>query len=235
MKKKKNNERHTGETVSRMVNETLEKFNISSKVFSVVRDGGSNMVAGFRNGDMISFYCFAHRLQLIIKTNVLNKRSINDAVARCKNFVSHIHKSSNAADEFRKIQKSLHRKETTLPQDVDTRWDSLFYMLERLLEEKSPVVMFSSENAHPGRDISFAKWKLIEQVVELLRPFKQATKEAQFRSSSISMVIPTILGLISFLEDAVTLPSFELVKGAAEDFLFDLNRRFSKSAVLENQ
>ena len=107
-------------------------------------------------------------------------------------------------------------------------------MLERLLEEKSPVVMFSSENAHPGRDLSSAEWKLIEQVVELLRPFKQATKEAQFRSSSISMVIPTILGLISFLEDAVTLPSFELVKGAAEDFLFDLNRRFSKSAVLEN-
>ena len=167
------------------INSILEEFKITSKINAVVRDGGSNLVSGFRNSVMESVYCLTHQLQLIVKGHVLDQRMVKDAIARCKNFVSHINKSTVAAEKFRKIQENVgFRKVLKLIQDVCTRWDSTFYMLKRFVKLKTAIVIFSSENPDPSRDLSSTDWDILKKVLDLLRPFQEATKEASYRKSS---------------------------------------------------
>ena len=56
------NERHTGENIVTVFTTCLDTWNITGKLHLVLRDSGSNFVAGFRNADILSCACFAHTL-----------------------------------------------------------------------------------------------------------------------------------------------------------------------------
>lgn len=197
-------ESHTGQLISETCHAVLEEFKLSSKTFAMVRDGGSNMVAAFRNDEIHSIYCFIHKIQLIVSNHVLDQRSVRDAIARCKNFVTHMHKSTTASDEFQKIQTQLNQKVLRLVQDVCTRWNSTFYLIERCLKLKAAIMVYNARFPSTGRDIRTSDWECLSKIVKILQPFEEATREASSRSSSLSMVIPTVLGLQTFLEDAIT-------------------------------
>lgn len=47
------------------------------------------------------------------------------------------------------------------------------------------------------------QWGLVHQTIQLRSPFEEITKEASNRTSTISMIIPTILALRLFLSKAV--------------------------------
>ena len=82
------------------------------------------MVAGFCDeqlAEIPSLYCFIHKMQLVVKEMVLDQRSDSDAVARCKNYVGYLNKSTSAADKFRDIQNALKLPQKKLLQDVSTR------------------------------------------------------------------------------------------------------------------
>lgn len=88
-----------------------------------------------------------------------------------------------------------------LIQDVTTRWNSTYYMLKRNLEQRKALVMYAVGNKIPT--LTTYQWGLVQKIVQLLSPFEEITKEASKRTSSISMIIPTILALRLFLPKAV--------------------------------
>jgi len=51
------NDRHTGEHIGSMMSRCLEKWDLSSKVHVIVRDNGTNFVAGLRNAGLQSIPC----------------------------------------------------------------------------------------------------------------------------------------------------------------------------------
>ena len=56
------NDHHTGEHIANMMNTCLESWDLSSEIHVIVRDNGSNFVAGLRDADLFSIPCLAHTL-----------------------------------------------------------------------------------------------------------------------------------------------------------------------------
>ena len=75
-------------------------------------------------------------------------------------------------------------------QDVATRWNSTYLMVERLLKLKRALAMHSIEE---GTTLPNAnQWSLLEGAQDLLMPFEEATNDLSSRNACASMVIPTV-------------------------------------------
>jgi hypothetical protein len=64
---------------------------------------------------------------------------INDIRKRCRQIVTFFHQSTKAMDKLKDIQAQL--PDHKLVQEVDTRWNSTFYMFERIIEQHEAVTL----------------------------------------------------------------------------------------------
>ena len=81
------NERHSGENIASVFMSCLDAWKINEKLHLVLRDSGSNFVAGFREAEILSSSCFAHTLQLVVKDGVLAQRGVETLLSVCRKIV----------------------------------------------------------------------------------------------------------------------------------------------------
>lgn len=73
----------TGQMISTKLEEALFEYQIDrSKIHIATRDGGSNMILGFRMASIESFHCFLHVLNLSIKVCFILEKSKNHKFRR---------------------------------------------------------------------------------------------------------------------------------------------------------
>ena len=82
----------------------IDKWKIGSKLHLVLRDNGSNFIAGLR---LANFGCLAHTLQLVVKDAVLAQKSVQDLLSRCRKIVGHLKQSNVAWHNLASIQDKL--------------------------------------------------------------------------------------------------------------------------------
>jgi hypothetical protein len=61
-------------------------------------------------------------------------------------------------------------------QDIVTRWNSTYYMLERLYEQRKAVRMYAAEHDIPT--LTVYSWGIVENIIRVLKPFEKITKQA---------------------------------------------------------
>jgi len=131
-------ERHTGDKISQWIEEILEKFGISTqKVVSFVHDNGSNFVCARKilaeKFEWSIESCVDHDLQLCIKAGLeINK--IQQVVSAARRLVEHFKKSELALQKYQPQMSSDDNCTLQIVQDVKTRWNSVYYMIECLLK-----------------------------------------------------------------------------------------------------
>ena len=91
-------------------------------------------------------------------------------------------------------------EELLLIQDVATRWNSTFYMLQRLSQPRVPVLAVLndktvSKKADLELDLSSQQWALAEELCTALKPFEAATRLLSAEYVSLSAVLPIVHGL----------------------------------------
>ena len=59
------NDCHTGENTGNFIASCLQSWKIENKLVCIVRDNGSNFVAGLRDAGLPNISCLAHTLQLV--------------------------------------------------------------------------------------------------------------------------------------------------------------------------
>lgn len=185
---------------SSWVENAAEKFNISlQNVFAIVHDNARNVVAALRileeRFGVVSYRCAGHTLQLVVN-HAMDDPIINKALSAARCLVKHIKKSEPASTKLN--QKQMGTSEHKLIQDVAVSWNSSYYMIERLLEQRWPVVatLSNQEITQRGKhylDLKNDQWILLEGLEEVLKPFEQATVFLSGQSYVTASVLPPLL------------------------------------------
>jgi hypothetical protein len=157
----------TGVRLAGALNDMLHAWNIEkAKVHAVLRDNAANIVKGLRDAEVVSVSCFAHTLQLSIHDAILCQQSVADLISAARKVVGHFKHSSNATSRLHAIQTDLSLPQHQLCQDVVTRWNSTFAMLERLAEQKRAVCVYVAET-DDITSLSNYQWTLLCRTVTI--------------------------------------------------------------------
>ncbi|MBN3274238.1 ZBED4 protein, partial [Polyodon spathula] len=68
-------------------------------------------------------------------SNIPGQTSLEFLLQQCSTIVGFFHHSTKAAENLKEIQKQLNIPEHKLIQSLETRWNSIFYMLDRIPEQ----------------------------------------------------------------------------------------------------
>jgi zinc finger BED domain-containing protein 1 (E3 SUMO-protein ligase ZBED1) len=183
-------ENHTSENLAEQINKTLNAWNLKNKIVFSVSDNAYNIQNALAQLKFKHFGCFAHTLNLIVQC-ALKKE--NDLIDKVKNICTHFRKSTNANNKLIAYQKNIGiDNPLKVLQDVATRWNATFYMLERFVQLETSIrgTMGLLDNAPPC--LNSDEWTAIKEFCNILRPFEEATRAVsgdQYMTASLVIVI----------------------------------------------
>ncbi|XP_035769102.1 zinc finger BED domain-containing protein 4-like [Neolamprologus brichardi] len=150
------------------------------------------------NAELPSLPCTAYTLQLVVHEGLLSQRSVADAMAVGCKIVGHFKHSALASSRLKDIQLQVNQPARRLQQEVQTRWNSTFYMIQTLIEQKQALGIFVSE--YGLTDMLMAhQWTLQEKVISVLGPFEELTRKVSSSDAMAADVIPAVTVLHRFL------------------------------------
>ena len=225
---------HTGLEIRNFLLESFHKWSIMTKVVSGVTDNGANMVAALGGMNGVSgFRCFAHSLQISVKAG-LSKAS--QLISRVRKIVSFFNYSPKQMERLNHTQRMLSQSEKPVGVIVDceTRWNSTFYMFERLVRLERAIVQLEltlsySDRADEKKDgeklknflLDHEEWSDLKNVVKVLKPLELATSLVSGSSyATLSLIIPMTTTAIQKLQVVQETPVANAVRlGILEDML----------------
>ena len=123
---------------------------------------------------------------------------------------------------FKNIQQQLSLPDHCLIQDVPTRWNSSYYMLERLIEQTRAITVANTE-CQPPTELR-EQWLLAEKVVLLLKIFEEATRESSGDYARAFVIIP----IINTLKRALAVEEDDCgIKAMKRGMLASLEQRYT--------
>ena len=120
--------------------------------------------------------CFAHSLNLAVQSSFARDEKLSSIKQRCKDILSHFHKSVKSSEKLRKVQHQLQHPEHKLIQEVSIRWNSTYLMLERIIEYFEAITTTLCLANHNHLCLTTDKKSLISSSLTVLKPFLEATK-----------------------------------------------------------
>ena len=175
-------ERHTGTNIAAELSTVTKEFGIKSEdVTALVTDNASNMTLCTNELGWPHLRCFAHTLQLSIRSAFDSNKTITNTILHAKKLVSHFKRSTLATNELHSVQRDQNIPEHNLIIDCPTRWNSTYDMFSRLVEQRVPIysVLHDPKVIKPdvcrSLELSQVQWEVIECMVPVLEPLYKAT------------------------------------------------------------
>ena len=138
-------ERHTSENVAEDINVLVHKWGLTHTIDCITTDNARNIVAAMRLVQWKRHPCFTHTLQLGVKAG-LTIPAVANILASCRKIVGQFKHSYLAQNALEKKQESLNITKHKLVQDIVTRWNSSYQMLDTLLEQERAVSAVLAES-----------------------------------------------------------------------------------------
>ena len=190
-------ESHTGINISEELEAILEEWKLpQDNLSAVTTDNGTNIVSALEILQWKRMPCFSHTLQLAVEV-VLKLPEVSRAIARCRQLVGHFNRSAKSSYLLQQKQADLHHKKLALIQDVTTRWNSAFYMAERILSQQQPLCATLLE-LHKGDMMpSDSEFTTLELFVKVMKPLVEITEAIGAEKwVTISVIRPVIHKLL---------------------------------------
>ncbi|CAG7825511.1 unnamed protein product, partial [Allacma fusca] len=202
------------------------------------------------NTSLTKIPCFAHLLQLAIKDAIKSNDTVSGMVGGAKLLKKYFHSSPYWYDRLKL------RAGKGLKNQADTRWNTVYYVFDRLSEPKFrealEQVLAETRKSKKQCKVSFSSYdyERIALISKLLAPLTALTNELQADKVTSSLVIPGLSFAYSSIcqidvEDDNGLRDFQLAlckclrdrfgSGVAEQEIGSINRRIQKNAVFANE
>ena len=179
------------------------------KIYTVT-DNAANVKAAMRRLSpeiFKSLYCFAHTFQLVVNDAVEAFPEFGRVIKKAKAVVNHFHKSAKDSHKLTEIQKTLNIKQHKLKNESPTRWNSLYYLMDRIVEQREAITVVLASNDKVN-NLRNHEWKTAESYVKVLKPFEDVTSMmSASRYPTLSMVIP-VLNVLKHLMDESEMDDF---------------------------
>lgn len=189
-------ESHTGVNIGKVLTESATEWGFADRHPAVVSDNASNMdVAVKECGFSPHIKCFAHTLNLASQ-RALDVSQVSRLLGRVRRIVTFFHKSTSAFSILQEKQTLLNIPKHKLIQDVATRWNSSYDMLDRFLEQQPAIVaaLMHKDLRKREKDLFTIKEDDVttaEDIVAVLKPVKSATTVlCSEKSPTLSVVYP---------------------------------------------
>ncbi|GBP41623.1 PiggyBac transposable element-derived protein 4 [Eumeta japonica] len=194
------NERHTSQNLCDFLKNIMAEWNISYKVAAIVSDNAANILSAVRLGEWRSISCFARSLSLAVQEAT---KEICDVLGRVKNIVEFFNRSTQGKLKLTATQQQMNLPVLKLKQDVQTRWNSTFNMLKRIVQIKDAVIA-TVAFLRPDLTLNERDWEVIG-VLPLLSRFYEITVEISAEKNvTLSKGIIFCNLLKSFLKNPVS-------------------------------
>ncbi|XP_076301646.1 zinc finger BED domain-containing protein 4-like [Lasioglossum baleicum] len=193
-------ESHTGEHIHSFLKNTLREWNLHNEEFNIffVTDNAANIVKAIRlNRTWERIPCFAHTLQLVIKDAIKPCSELVTLLTKCRRIVRYFHRSSAANQKLKREQLAQYPGRTPLKLiiDCETRWNSQYDMLNRLMNVRRALHTVLCEPRMPDA-ITSREWAEIEEYSTCLKLFKEATEIMTVENTpTLPRYIPTVYGI----------------------------------------
>lgn len=165
---------HTGNELEEAFGDMLEEWNLSERrLVAITTDRASNNVKAFAHLTWMS--CFGHNLDLSVN-KVLALEYVSLALSRLCKTISAFSTSAKRKRNLTNNQAQLGLPDTTLIQDVSTRWGSTQHMIERFLQQQKAVLAVLVQGRKSRSLIpTDADLTTLEVVNEVLAPLQEFT------------------------------------------------------------
>ncbi|XP_028648029.2 zinc finger BED domain-containing protein 4 isoform X1 [Erpetoichthys calabaricus] len=226
---------HLGEYVKQTLMDILEEWDIEAKrVLLVLRDSGAAIVSGAKVFEMPELSCSAHLLQRIISEGLHSHKVVKDILTKVKQCATHFQHSVVAQRRLSAIQEEVGVPQNDIIQIVPSRWNSTLHMFQRMLEQKSALMVYSSQHGFfmcPSAE----EWDILSHLVDTLTVIEEITSEMSRSDSSASCIIPSVTVLKCVLK--VHEPRNMTIQTLWKSMLHSVEKRFfqmvnSKEVVL---
>ena len=146
--------RHTGVNIAREIMRVLEEFNISNKIIALTTDNDSAMIAcGKEIADALDneisslnfshYHCAAHVLNLGVKNGL---KTVDNSIIKARKITNTIKNLNRLCDLLRAFCSLKNIKYLKLIQDVETCWNSTYYMLKRFKELEPALALLVADD-----------------------------------------------------------------------------------------
>lgn len=225
-------ERHTASNLAQNLEDVLcGQYKIDkSKIVCIVTDNGPNIVSAVNLFLDRKFHlsCFAHTLNLVAES-LLNNEEIVTITMKVREIIKFFKNSVIKSNLLRKAQSDGGVSQPLkVILDVKTRWNSLYYMLERFicLVRFIQNIILEDRNAPPF--LSGIEIDNIKKFIEILKPLEYATKVLSGdKYATLGQVIPIVHSIKAQL-NATRSNGEVFIENAKKIVLEEINRRFAQ-------
>ncbi|KAK0140929.1 Zinc finger BED domain-containing protein 1 [Merluccius polli] len=217
---------HTAENIARVKASLMEEWGITNKVTCMVTDGAPNMVACVRELKLRHHICIAHTLNLIVKKALDQNPVFSGIRAKARKLVGFFRSSTTAKEKLTQVQLHLGMAKLKLMQEVETRWNSTYLMLQRLVELMEPVGAALAGLQHDMPMITSDEFSIVGGCLSLLSPFYDATVELSAEENvSASKVVPLMKMLEQNLQEEIAKPAPAVALEMGEQLIRQLREK----------
>lgn len=182
---------HTSENLAAELKKVVSEWGLDKKVVLGISDNASNIVKAIKEVLQWNFLgCMAHTINLVVETAI---KHVEALLSKIKAIASHFKRSALSNEKLINYQRNSGLEPKKLLQDVSTRWNSTYLMLQRFceLEEaiKSTVALIDKQDLPV---LNHLDWKMAKELIVVLKPFFEATKGLsgeKYSTSSIAIVL----------------------------------------------
>lgn len=180
-------QRHTLNNLANYLKNVAVEWKINYKIVAIVTDNAANITAAVNELKFRHIGCFAHSINLVVQHSL---GKISGPLKKVKSIVEFFKRSSFALTKLQTIQKQLGLPQLKLKQDVITRWNSTYEMLNRIINIKEAVISTLAILQNNIEILDSVEWEIIENAVSVLQIFQEVTVEVSSEKTvSVSKII----------------------------------------------